>query len=154
MSGALGSPKSSCRPVFMGLLLALVVIYGLFALVAMFLQRGLIYFPTRLAPNQAEPAAAENGFGPWRNRAGQIIGWKLPARSSPTGSVLITHGNAGCAIDRDYLARPIHDAADVDVFVLEYPGYGVREGSPVSRVCLLPARRRLRQWTARGRGIW
>jgi pimeloyl-ACP methyl ester carboxylesterase len=32
-------------------------------------------------------------------------------------------------LSRDYLARPIHDAA-VDVFVLEYPGYGARGGSP------------------------
>jgi pimeloyl-ACP methyl ester carboxylesterase len=43
---------------------------------------------------------------------------------------LITHGNAGCAIDRGYLAGPIHDAAPVDVYVLEYPGYGSRAGSP------------------------
>ncbi len=46
---------------------------------------------------------------------------------------MIFHGNAGCAIDRDYLARPIHDAASVDVYVLEYPGYGARGGSPCKR---------------------
>ena len=44
--------------------------------------------------------------------------------------MLIVHGNAGYALSRDYLARPIHDAAGVDVFVLEYPGYGARTGSP------------------------
>jgi pimeloyl-ACP methyl ester carboxylesterase len=44
--------------------------------------------------------------------------------------VLIVHGNAGCALNRNYIARPIHDAGAVDVFVLEYPGYGARPGSP------------------------
>jgi pimeloyl-ACP methyl ester carboxylesterase len=52
---------------------------------------------------------------------------------------LITHGNAGCALDRGYLAGPIHDAAPVDVYVLEYPGYGAREGSPDKRSILAAA---------------
>jgi pimeloyl-ACP methyl ester carboxylesterase len=43
---------------------------------------------------------------------------------------LIIHGNAGCALHRDYIAQPIHAAAGVDVFVLEYPGYGARNGAP------------------------
>lgn len=75
-------------------------------------------------------AGAEHGFVPWKNSSGQIIGWKIPASGIATGSVLIVHGNAGCAVGRDYIAQPIHAAADVDVFVLEYPGYGAREGSP------------------------
>jgi len=75
-------------------------------------------------------AGAEHGFVPWKNDGGEIIGWKIPANGISTGSVLIVHGNAGCAIDRSYLAQPIHDAESVDVYVLEYPGYGAREGSP------------------------
>jgi uncharacterized protein len=111
-------------------LLTLVILYVLLALVVMFLQRGLIYFPTRVAANQAEAAAAENGFVPWRNPAGQIIGWKLASSTTATDAVLIVHGNGGCAFNRDYLAKPIQEAAPVEVFVLEYPGYGAREGSP------------------------
>jgi hypothetical protein len=111
----------------------LVIVYLLIVLAALIFQRRLIYFPTRLTPDQAEQIAADNRFVPWRNLSGQIIGWKLPAASSPTASVLITHGNAGCAIDRGYLAEPIHEAAPVDVYVLEYPGYGAREGSPDKR---------------------
>ncbi|MGD0351847.1 MAG: alpha/beta hydrolase [Verrucomicrobiota bacterium] len=120
----------------MDVLLALAVIYVLSVLVVMFLQRRLIYFPTRLAPYQAQSAAAANGFVPWRNRAGQIIGWELPASAPNTGAVLIVHGNAGSAVDRGYLAKPIHDAAPVQVFILEYPGYGAREGSPGKRSLL------------------
>ena len=112
------------------MLLALGIAYGLLVLAAAIFQRRLIYFPRTIPPELAVSAAAIDGFMPWRNPAGQIIGWKLPAASAPTASVLITHGNAGCAIDRRYLAGPIHDAAPVDVYVLEYPGYGARGGLP------------------------
>jgi hypothetical protein len=121
------------------MLLALGIAYGLFVLAAAIFQRRLIYFPRTIPPALAEPAAAELGFVPWRNPSGQIIGWKLPAASSPVASVLITHGNAGCAIDRGYLTDPIHDAAPVDVYVLEYPGYGSRAGSPGKRSILAAA---------------
>jgi len=77
------------------------------------------------------------------NPAGRIIGWKLSATSPPIASVLIMHGNAGCAIDRDYLAGPIHDAAPVDVYVLEYPGYGSAKVRRTNGVSLLPVRKLL-----------
>ncbi len=115
---------------FFRVLQLLLIVYVLIVLVVLIFQRRLIYFPRTLPPALAEQAAVENGFLPWRNPAGQIIGWKLPAASVPTASVLVIHGNAGCALDRGYLAGPIHEAAPVDVFVLEYPGYGAREGSP------------------------
>ena len=75
-------------------------------------------------------ALEQEGFTPWRNSADEIIGWKMAATTSPTGSVLIVHGNAGCALDRSYIARPIHEAGAMDVLVLEYPGYGARSGTP------------------------
>ncbi len=96
----------------------------------MIFQRRLIYIPTKIPANLIQQVAAENGYTAWKNPAGQIIGWKIPTGGTSAGSVLIVHGNAGCAIDRSYLAQPIHDAEPVDVFVLEYPGYGAREGSP------------------------
>ena len=94
------------------------------------LQRDLIYVPTKLTPEFAEGAAAKVGFIPWRNAAGQLMGWKLPANFKPAGSVLIVHGNAGWAMNRAYMAKPIHAAAPLDVYILEYPGFGAREGSP------------------------
>jgi pimeloyl-ACP methyl ester carboxylesterase len=119
--------------------LQLVVIGYLFIVVAVLIfQRRLLYFPTRLSPEAAVQQAAARAFAPWQDASGRIIGWKMPATGAATGSVLIVHGNAGCALDRDYLARPIHDAAAVDVYVLEYPGYGARAGSP-SRSSLVAA---------------
>ncbi|MEI6075428.1 MAG: alpha/beta hydrolase [Verrucomicrobiota bacterium] len=112
------------------LLSFLLIGYLLLMLVVLIFQRRLIYFPTKIPADAIESVAAGHGFMPWKNAAGEIIGWKISANSKPTGSVLLVHGNAGCALSRDYLAQPIHDAAAVDVFVLEYPGYGARAGSP------------------------
>ena len=118
------------RSRFFRVLQLFLIAYLLVVLAVLIFQRRLIYFPTKIPVEVIEPVAAEHGFAPWKDAAGQIIGWKIPASGVATGSVLIVHGNAGCALSRDYLARPIHDAADMDVFVLEYPGYGARPGSP------------------------
>ena len=106
-----------------GFYFALCLLCGIF-------QRKLLYVPMTMPADEAAAVAAENGFQPWKNSAGEIIGWKIPANGAATGSVLIVHGNGGSAGRRNYLAQPIHDAAAVDVFVLEYPGYGARPGSP------------------------
>ena len=116
----------------------LVIAYLFVVLVALIFQRRLIYFPTKIPADVVESVAKEHGFAPWKNPGGQIIGWKIPATGRATGSVLIVHGNAGCALGRDYIAQPIHDASDMEVFVLEYPGYGAREGAP-SKTSLLAA---------------
>ena len=107
-----------------------VIVYLLVFLAVLIFQRRLIYLPTKIPAGVIESVAAGHGFAPWKNPAGELIGWKMLAKTNATASVLIVHGNAGCALSRDYLAQPIHDAADVDVFVLEYPGYGARTGSP------------------------
>ena len=112
------------------ILIALAVCYFFLCACGYALQRKLLYFPTKIPTEAVVQAASEHGFIPWKNNSSQIIGWKIPARSMAVGSVLIVHGNAGCALQRDYLAQPVHEAADVDVFVLEYPGYGARAGSP------------------------
>lgn len=114
----------------------LAFIYG-FSLVAVTLgQRKLIYFPTTLDSKVAEQMAKREGFEPWRDKTGRLIGWHLSASSNSQGSILIIHGNAGCALDRDYLAKPIRDAGSMDVFILEYPGYGCREGLPTEQSLL------------------
>ncbi len=133
MNGPLPKPKSGFGRTFLRVLQLLLIVYLLIVLAALIFQRRLIYFPTKIPADVIESAATEHGFAPWKNPSGQIIGWKIPARGSATGSVLIIHGNAGCALDRDYLAQPVHDAASVEVFVMEYPGYGAREGSPAKK---------------------
>lgn len=121
-----GDWKKSCRRI----VITVAVIYVVLCVCSCALQRKLLYFPTKIPADAIGTVAREHDFEPWKNPAGQIIGWKMPANGTATGSVLIVHGNAGCALGRDYIARPIHEAGDVDVFVLEYPGYGARDGSP------------------------
>src|SRR4051794_25277433 len=101
------------------ILLSVAALYLIVVVAAAVFQRQLIYFPSKLSPALAAREAASRGFVAWRNPGGQIIGWKLPSSRPSTGSVLVVHGNAGSAIDRDYFARPIHDAAAVDVYLLE-----------------------------------
>jgi len=122
--------KAGFWPSLFRVLQLLVIAYLLVVLAVLIFQRRLIYFPTKIPADVIEAVATGHGFLPWKNAAGEIIGWQMPATTTATGSVLIVHGNAGCALSRDYLARPIHEAAAVDVFVLEYPGYGARGGSP------------------------
>ena len=110
--------------------LTIAIVYGLFLICGCAWQRKLLYFPTKMPAGDVEQASARSGLEPWRNVAGEIIGWKLAASSTSTGSVLVIHGNGGCAVERGYIAQPIHDAASFDVFILEFPGYGAREGSP------------------------
>ena len=75
--------------------------------------------------------AKSAGLERWKNFAGQNIGWKRMSRVQPAaGQVLITHGNAGCALDRVDYANVIDQAAAMDVLILEYPGFGDRPGSP------------------------
>ncbi len=111
-------------------LLRLVILYGLVVLLVMLLQRRLIYVPTKLSQGDAESLAGNAGMTAWRNIRGELIGWRLPGAAGATGAVLIVHGNAGSAADRDYIAGPIQAAGAMDVFVLEYPGYGCRPGKP------------------------
>lgn len=123
----------------MQLLLTLLALYFLLALFVMLVQRKLIYFPTKLSPQMAAQLARQEGFTPWHDSAGKIIGWHLPAKGTPTASVLIAHGNAGSALNRGYIAGPIHALDGIDVFVLEYPGYGARAGSPSMKSFLAAA---------------
>jgi len=120
------------------MLQALIIGYLFLVITVAIIQRRLLYVPTRISSSVADAIAVQNGFTPWRNASGEIIGWKMPAAATPTASVLIVHGNAGCAAERDYIAGPIHASASLDVHVLEYPGYGARNGSP-SKVSMVAA---------------
>ncbi|MDB6025314.1 MAG: hypothetical protein JWM68_1537 [Verrucomicrobiales bacterium] len=124
------NPKTKRKPILLRMILTVLTLFVLLCVVGCALQRKLIYFPTKLTPTAAAQVAAEGGFLPWKNKEDKIIGWYLPAKGASTGSVLVIHGNAGYALNRSYFAQPIHEAALVDVYILEYPGFGAREGSP------------------------
>lgn len=121
------------------LCLRVVVYYAVFAIAATLLQRRIIYQPAKLTPEDAVRIAGRNGFQPWKNPAGEIIGWHRPAPEKTGATVLVFHGNAGWAGERGYLALPISAAGRADVYVVEYPGYGARSGKPAQTTVLAAA---------------
>ncbi len=115
------------------LLLGLVTALGLF-LMAFLGQRRLIYFPEGEHPEASLVRARRLGLEPWRSPAGALLGWRAPHPSgAAAGRLLVLHGNAGTALDRTYIAKAFqsgHVNPPLDVYLLEYPGYGPLEGTP------------------------
>ena len=93
------------------LLFSTLTIYGCQALV-----RKMLFYPTH--------HAAANGLADWMHD-GKRIGFTRSVEE-PQAVWLMMHGNGGQASDRAY-ALPIFSEHD-SVFILEYPGYGDREG--------------------------
>lgn len=82
------------------------------------IERKLLFYPTHHSHN--------NSLTPWI-RNNETIGYARKA-ASPENVWLMLHGNAGQASDRLY-AVPCFSGKD-SVFIMEYPGYGSREGTP------------------------
>lgn len=81
-------------------------------------QRALLYFPSHdNRPTSLRPWVVDN----------QIIGYSRTV-SAPSSIWLMLHGNGGQASHRDYVLPLI--PAGGSFYVLEYPGYGGRPGSP------------------------
>ncbi len=121
------------RLLFIGARMLLMVYVGLLVYLGIF-QRRAIYYPTRTSLEQLEAVASRNGLTAWRSTEGELIGWKpVRASSSQKDRLLVFHGNAGYALHRTYLVdgfqRSINDHS-FEVYLVEYPGYGAREGSP------------------------
>lgn len=96
-------------------------------------QRRLLYFPTRSDLAGSSRLARAAGLEPWLDGAGRFIGWHAPLPGvAPLARAVVLHGNAGCALDRTYLRDVLQGPGlpPIEVFLLEYPGYGPRSGSP------------------------
>ncbi len=105
-------------------------IYLLVALFFFVMQRSYIYQPEHTATAEARSELSDAYAEEWYALDGKYIGIK---RLSPGAEVnyLVFHGNAGEALDRTYYTTLLtHIALPGNVFVMEYPGYGRREGSP------------------------
>jgi len=97
-----------------------IILISLIAFLAILIvfQRKILFQPSH--------GSATNGLAPWMVD-GRPVGFARHA-AHPKNVWLFTHGNAGQAADRTYA---LHCFSDSDsVFILEYPGYGKRAGSP------------------------
>jgi pimeloyl-ACP methyl ester carboxylesterase len=105
--------------VLLGLAAAMAFLYGI--------QEQLLYFPHRYDRPTAALLAARVGLRPWPQLEGYRGFIGPEPEGSRQGTVAVFHGNAGSAIDRiayALLFRPL----GYRVILLEYPGYGAREG--------------------------
>lgn len=119
---------------FRQLLCVLLTVYVLACVGCAAFQRQLLYYPTVASPATLDHLAKSRGLERWKNSAGQNMGWKRISANQPArGEVLITHGNGGCAIDRTDFANALGGFLAMDVFILEYPGFGDRRGAPGQR---------------------
>lgn len=93
-------------------------VYLVLVTVVYFRQRSMLFFPTH--------AAFSARLTPWSD-GNRTIGY---CREVPNAHTvwLMMHGNAGQAADRDYVLSSM--SAQDSLYVLEYPGYGFREGNP------------------------
>jgi hypothetical protein len=106
-------------------------------------QRRLLYFPQRSERAADERRARSLGLEPWTDPGGGLLGWRARHRDGARGRLVVLHGNAGSALDRSYFVAALASAAPslpLDVYLVEYPGYGARPGSP-SQASLVSAAR-------------
>jgi hypothetical protein len=105
------------------ILLAVLAYLGI-CLLLFLAQRKLIYLPSR----NNHPLSV--GFQPWfitDPRTREFTGFKRVAATSPsTNCLFFFHGNGGNASGWSHAVEEFPG----DIFVLEYPGYGERPGSP------------------------
>jgi len=82
------------------------------------MRRRLLYFPTH--------SSQTNGLQEWRE-GGVLMGYCRPVEN-PESVWLFAHGNGGQAADRVYA---LHAFSERDaIYIVEYPGYGLRPGRP------------------------
>ena len=122
------------RPIGKPLLLFLVVLYLLVCVIMAVGQRYLLYFPKVYDSAQVDRIARAAHLERWTNSEGGNIGFKRPSPTQPAaGSVLITYGNGSTATGCAHYVDDIQKVAAMDVYILEYPGYEDRAGSPTEK---------------------
>lgn len=125
-------------------------IYGGLCLIAFLAQRRMMYVPDREGEPEALQRAIRAGLVPWQDGQGRTLGWRRAVRGQGP-RILVLHGNAGDALGRaDYL--PVLEAAGFQSVLLEYPGYGPRDGKPSEKVLVADTRAALRRLKAESPG--
>lgn len=126
-----GRAKSTLRRLFLGLALGGLAVYAVVCVGCASAQRRMIYYPPHFTAQEINAQAGAAGFERWLDAGGGAIGIKRMSPRQPSeGCVLITYGNASWSVGCAHYADALQQLAALDVFVLEYPGYADRAGSP------------------------
>ncbi len=110
----------------------LALIYAGLLLLVAGCQSTLLYHPVRGSETELLARAARERMEPWRDAQGALIGWRR-ANPGARNRLVIFHGNAGFALHRVHYAdafSTLGGGAEWEVYIVEYPGYGARGGSP------------------------
>lgn len=114
-------------------------------------QRRLIYFPPVFDRATGDQLGAEANLQRWNSPSGEQVGWKRSAPAKPAlGNVLLFHGNACAAVQCGHYADDIQSAANLHVYLAEFPGYGEYPGSPSERTLEEAADKALQALAANG----
>jgi len=111
--------------------------YVVFCAAVFFLQSRLIYFPgsahevTRDALSLPFEEVTLDSRAPSEKKPARIVAWFVPA-AKDRGTVLLFHGNAGTIADRGEIIGILHDLG-LNVFIVDYRGYGKSEGAPTEQ---------------------
>jgi pimeloyl-ACP methyl ester carboxylesterase len=126
------SAKSFSAKRAIKLLLICVAIFYLGICVFMALiQRSLLYLPRVYDSARVDQRAKSEGLVRWTDAHGSNIGFKRLALQQPSqGSVMVTYGNGSIATDCAHYADDIQNITNFDIYILEYPGYEDRPGTP------------------------
>lgn len=92
-----------------------------------FVQYRLLYMPSQYRAQVGERMAERASLVPWPRSGAAYRGFLAEPEVTAKGTIAIFHGNAGDAIGRSFLV-PLFRPEGYRVVLLEYPGYGGREG--------------------------
>ncbi len=120
----------------------IVLILGILTLSGCDLQERMLYFPTKGVPDEQSLSSRGMRFWPaGREDYRGFVG--TDAGPAGRGTVVVFHGNAGTAADRDFYISALGPRG-FRVLLAEYPGYGGRPGKPGEKTFVRDAHETLR----------
>ena len=124
------------------ILLYIFFAYLLFLVMTFFVQRRLLYLPDRRVPSKMHIQTSGLRFWPARDQAHR--GFIGPEQATEySGTVIVFHGNAGAAWNRDFYIQEL-EPLGFRVVLAEYPGYGGRSGKMSEKNFLADAKTTVR----------
>lgn len=118
----------------------LLFVYGLILLYFYVEQRKMLYLPEGNVPTQEELHAHGLQLWPVADDCSYQGLLAMPEAGRVQGSVVVFHGNAGVALDRQNYLEPLKSRG-YRVLLAEYPGYGGRPGQPSEKNYVADARK-------------
>lgn len=110
------------------LILRLILLYLILIGVMYFIQRSLLYFPSKFSLTQLNKDAGAAAMALWPASGPSYMGLVTTIQQGLTnGTIIVFNGNAGCAFDRTYYVDALVPLG-FRVILFEYPSYGARGG--------------------------